>query len=59
MSGIVACAVGAAIGCTLYLTRSSLSGVPTIESFICGGVTYWALEKLRTNGGRDRLWRQQ
>jgi len=59
VSGIVACAVGAALGCTLYLTRASVSGVPTIESFISGSVTYWALEKLRSKGGRDRLWRQQ
>jgi hypothetical protein len=36
-----------------------LSGVPTIESFICGCAIYWLLEKIRASGGRDRLWRQQ
>ena len=58
VSGIVSCAVGAAIGCILYLTRSSLTGVPTIESFVCAGGLYWGLEKIRAQGGRDRLWRR-
>jgi cytosine permease len=59
LSGIVACGVGAVVGCVLYVTRTSLSGVPTIESFICGCAIYWLLEKIRASGGRDRLWRQQ
>ncbi|HEV7610373.1 MAG TPA: hypothetical protein VGO37_00680 [Steroidobacteraceae bacterium] len=49
-------ALGAAIGCGLYFSKVSLSGVPTIESFVSAGLVYWGLEKVRVRRGRDRLW---
>jgi len=57
VSGLVACALGASIGRVLYLTKTSVTGVPTIESFISGSGVYWALETLRARSRRDRLWR--
>ena len=55
-NGLIAFALGAAIGCGLYFSKVSLSGVPTIESFVSAGLIYWVLEKVRVRGGRDRLW---
>jgi cytosine permease len=56
VNGLVAFALGAAIGCGLYFGKVSLSGVPTIESFVSAGSVYWLLEKMRVRWGRDRRW---
>ena len=40
---LLACGLGAAIGISLYLAKISLSGVPTIESFVSSGALYWSL----------------
>jgi cytosine permease len=55
-NGLIAFALGAAIGCGLYFSKVSLSGVPTIESFVSAGLVYLVLEKVRVRWGRDRLW---
>jgi hypothetical protein len=59
VNGLLACGLGAAIGISLYLTKVSLSGVPTIESFVSSGVLYWSLEQVRTRGSRNRRWGRQ
>ena len=56
ISGIVACVSGAAVGMGLYFTKTSLSGVPTIESFVSAVACYLAAEALRGALGRDRRW---
>ncbi|HWG68377.1 MAG TPA: cytosine permease [Steroidobacteraceae bacterium] len=57
VNGLVAFVFGAVIGCALYVGKVSLSGVPTIESFVSAGLVYWVLEKVRARRGRDRMWR--
>jgi cytosine permease len=57
INGILACAAGGAIGILTYYTHSSLTGVPTIESFVSAGLLYMAAELLRGRTGRDRRWR--
>lgn len=44
---LVAFALGAAVGCGLYAGKVSVTGVPTIESFVVAAVAYWTLERLR------------
>jgi cytosine permease len=56
VNGLLACGLGAAIGVTLYFAKVSLSGVPTIESFVSSAALYWALEQLRTRCSRNRRW---
>lgn len=57
IDGILACAVGGTIGIFTYNTHSSITGVPTIESFVSAGLLYTAAEWLRGRTGRDRRWR--
>ena len=57
VSGLIAFAAGAIVGCVLYFTKVSLSGVPTIESFLSAGLVYWLLETVRVRSARSRLWR--
>lgn len=59
INGILACTVGGAIGIFTYYSHSSLTGVPTIESFVSAGLLYTAAELLRGWSGRDRRWRAQ
>lgn len=56
VNGLIACGLGAAIGIGLYVAKVSLSGVPTIESFVSSGALYWLLERARTRSSRNRLW---
>lgn len=56
VDGLIACAVGAAAGIGLYVARASMTGVPTIESFISAGLLYWLLEQVRIRSKRDRSW---
>jgi cytosine permease len=57
IDGIFACAVGGTIGIVTYYTHSSITGVPTIESFVSAGLVYAAAEWLRGRTGRNRRWR--
>jgi cytosine permease len=57
INAIAACVAGAAIGISMYYTRTSLTGVPTIESFLSAGLVYAIGERLRIPSGRNRLWR--
>ena len=43
----------------MYLRHDSLTGVPTIESFVIASLLYVVLEKARGVLGRDRAWRRQ
>ncbi|HEY0342861.1 MAG TPA: cytosine permease [Steroidobacteraceae bacterium] len=56
INGIVACVCGAALGITLYFTKASLTGVPTIESFVSAGCLYLIGERARQSLRRDRRW---
>ncbi len=56
INGIVACVSGAALGVTLYFTKASLTGVPTIESFVSAGCLYLIGERARQSMRRDRRW---
>lgn len=44
VNALLACALGAIVGCGLYIAKVSLTGVPTIEAFASAGLCYWALE---------------
>lgn len=57
INGILACAAGGAIGIVTYYTHSSITGVPTIESFASAGLLYAAAEFVRMRAERDRRWR--
>lgn len=57
INGIVACTAGGTIGILTYYTHSSITGVPTIESFISASLLYTAAELLRGQTARDRRWR--
>jgi cytosine permease len=57
INGILACTLGGAIGVLTYTTHSSITGVPTIESFVSAGLLYTAAELLRGRTARDRRWR--
>ena len=58
LNGILACAAGGAIGILTYYLHVSLTGVPTIESFVSAGLLYAGSEKLRARTERDRRWRR-
>jgi cytosine permease len=58
LDALIACFTGAAMGITMYYTHSSLTGVPTIESFLTAGMVYWGTEYVRRASGRDRLWQR-
>ena len=57
VSGVVACLLGALLGIVLFRTDVSLTGVPTIESFLSAMIGYLGLEALRRRTGRGRSWR--
>jgi hypothetical protein len=52
----MACTIGVALGIALYFTKTSLTGVPTIESFVSAGCLYLIGEWARRSLGRDRRW---
>lgn len=58
LNGLGACIAGAGLGLAMYYTKSSLTGVPTIESFLSAALTYVATESVRRSCARDRLWRR-
>jgi cytosine permease len=58
LNGILASAAGGVTGILTYYLHASLTGVPTIESFVSAGLLYAVAEKLRANTGRDRRWRR-
>ncbi len=57
ISGIISCASGAVVGMGLYFTKNSLTGVPTIESFVSAATIYFMAERIRLAMRRDRSWR--
>jgi cytosine permease len=57
LNGLAACCTGAAVGILTYFTRTSLTGVPTIESFVSAAMVYALAEWLRVRSRRNRLWR--
>jgi cytosine permease len=56
VNGLLSCLLGAAFGIFMYEHHSSLTGVPTIESFLSACLVYLAAEGLRLRSGRDRTW---
>jgi cytosine permease len=58
LNGIFACAAGGSIGILTYYLHASLTGVPTIESFVSAGLLYAGAERLRERTERDRRWRR-
>jgi cytosine permease len=58
LNALAACLIGAVMGLVMYYTHSSLTGVPTIESFLSAGLAYGAAEYARESCARDRLWRR-
>lgn len=56
VNGLLACGVGASLGTGLYLAKASLSGVPTVESFVAAASLYWVLERIRIHRSRNRRW---
>jgi cytosine permease len=48
VNALIAFALGATVGCGLYAAKVSLTGVPTIESFVTAGLSYWVLERWRS-----------
>jgi cytosine permease len=58
LNGLGACLTGAAVGLSMYYTHSSLTGVPTIESFVSASLAYRLAEQVRASYARDRLWRR-
>jgi cytosine permease len=59
LNGLLACAAGGIIGILTYYLHASLTGVPTIESFVSAGLLYAGAEKLRAMTERDRRWRHR
>jgi cytosine permease len=59
LNGILACCAGGLVGMLMYYSQLSLTGVPTIESFISAGLLYAGAERLRQWTGRDRCWRAE
>lgn len=55
VNALVAFAFGAAVGCTLYVAKVSLTGVPTIEAFASAALSYWGLEKWRPMRSRPTV----
>ena len=58
LNALGVCFAGAAMGLVMYFTHSSLTGVPTIESFLTAGLVYAAAEYARGSCARNRLWRR-
>jgi cytosine permease len=59
VNGVLACLCGAIVGLMTYFRHTSLTGIPTIESFVSAGLFYAAAEGLRARRGLDRGWRMQ
>ena len=57
LNGLGACLVGGTVGLVTYVTHTSLTGVPTIESFVSAATVYAIAEAIRAGSRRDRLWR--
>jgi cytosine permease len=49
INALLACLCGAAVGMTMYFRHISLTGVPTIESFLSACTFYFAAERLRVS----------
>jgi len=58
VNGVAACLAGTAVGLSMYFTNTSLTGVPTIESFLCAALSYLCAEAVRKSLVRDRNWRR-
>ncbi len=58
VNGVAACLAGTAVGLSMYFTNTSLTGVPTIESFLCAALSYLGAEAVRKSLVRDRGWRR-
>jgi cytosine permease len=58
VNGVAACLAGTAVGLSMYFTSTSLTGVPTIESFLCAALSYLGAEAVRKSLIRDRSWRR-
>jgi cytosine permease len=58
LNGLAGCFVGATLGLVMYYTHTSLTGVPTIESFLSAAIVYAAAEYARGWCARDRHWRR-
>ena len=56
LSGLAAAVAGGTVGVVTYVTGTSLTGVPTIESFLSAALFYWCAELIRGKS-RDRMWR--
>ncbi len=56
VSALIAAVAGAVIGITLQVSHASLTGVPTIESFVSAALVYLLAEALRQRTGRNRAW---
>ena len=57
LNGLGACLLGGTVGLATYLTHTSLTGVPTIESFVSAATLYAIAEAIRVRSRRNRLWR--
>ena len=57
VSAVVAAVAGGTAGVLMYWMHVSLSGVPSIESFVVASAVYAAAETARVRVGRDRRWR--
>lgn len=58
VNGVLACLCGALVGLMTYFRHTSLTGIPTIESFVSASVFYTVAELVRVRGGLDRGWRR-
>lgn len=57
INGLAAGIIGAGVGVLAFETGHSLTGVPSIESFVLAAVLYAVAEAARARCRRDRLWR--
>ena len=58
INALTAAVSGGLAGIVMYDTGSSLTGVPSIESFVVASLLYALAERARAYGGRDRHWRR-
>ncbi len=58
VNAVLAALAGGVAGVAMYRTQTSLTGVPSIESFAVAGLLYAAAEAVRERTGRDRRWRR-
>jgi len=57
INALLACFLGGLLGVLAFETNTSVTGVPSIESFVLSASLYAGAEWLRRRAGRDRLWR--